>query len=326
MAADENYVLPLAVTLKSACDSLGNGARLELYFLDGGLSEASWMGLHETLTGHPIDIHVIRPDRARLERLMISHHITHVAYYRLLAADLLPRHVDKVIYLDSDLFVRADLAELWQRPLDGQFCLAAVDIACPYVDARVGSRNFRRAGPYMASLRPIANYRELGLDAAAEYFNSGVMVINLARWRDALVSEQLLDCLQRHHRHVWCWDQYALNVVFTRQWGRLEPRWNQGAHVFEYPDIRHAPIDANEFAAMRDHPAIVHFTTEFKPWGYGSRDPRRDLFFEGLDNTAWRGWRPVRPPFRFRRWWQLRAIKFQKQWVINYRKLAALGQ
>ena len=255
--------------------------------------------------------------------LVTSHHITHTAYFRLLAGRLLPDTIDRVIYLDSDVLVREDLGWLWEQELGNDWCLAVPDIACPYIDARRADCNFRQSSPYLAVLAPVANWQQHGLDPAAPYFNSGVMVLNIRRWREESVEVRLLDCLREHRRYVWCWDQYALNVVFGGQWRSLPARWNQGAHIYEFPDESHSPIEQTQFVEARDRPAIIHYTTEWKPWHYANGHPRRDLFFEQLDRTAWRGWRPDRPPFSLRKQWDQLALAVIKQSTITYRKLAA---
>ncbi len=318
-AADDNYVQPLAVTLHSAVAALKRGKHLHVLLMDGGISEVNWIGLKETLAGLPISIHVVRPDRNEIADLGISHHITHTAYFRLLAARLLPASIDKIIYLDSDVLVRDDLTELWNYDVGDQYCLAAVDIACPFIDARKSDPRFRGSIPYLAELSPVRNWRELGLEGAAPYFNSGVMVINLKRWRDERIEEQLLACLRENSRYVWCWDQYALNVVFAGQWRPLPPRWNQGAHLFEYPDETCSPIDPLEFAEMRDNPALIHFTTEFKPWHYRIIHPWRDTWFESLDQTAWTNWRPTKSRFSLKEWWNRQAVYWIRKSTINYR-------
>ncbi len=323
-ACDDRYAMPLNVMLHSAASTLGAGSRLTVYFLDGGLSESSWSGLRETLAGLPIDVVSVQPDYSLVEHLHTSHHVTPAAYLRLLTAELIPGHLERAIYLDSDVLVREDLTQLWELPLGQHYCLAAPDIACPYIDARVGCNNWRKAIPWLAALNPIGNWQELGLDPAAEYFNSGVMVLNLARWREDQVAVQMLDCLQTHRRHVWCWDQYALNVVFHGQWGRLPARWNQGAHCLEFPDIDHSPICRQEFSEMLADPAIIHFTTEFKPWHWHWQHRRGDEFFAALDQTSFRGWRPARPEFSWRQWQQRQGIRLAKWWLTHYRKIYSI--
>ncbi len=331
-ASDDNYVKPLAVTLHSAATSLKSGNHLHVLLMDGGISESNWTGLRETLVDLPVTVHVLRPDREEIADLGISHHITHTAYFRLLAARLLPESIDKVIYLDSDVLVKHDLTELWNFDVGEHYCLAAVDIACPFVDAYQAKSNataeskskLSKAIPHLAAISPIPNWKQLELVGSAPYFNSGVMVLNLARWRAEKIDQKLLACLRDNSDHVWCWDQYALNVVFAGQWGQLPPRWNQGAHVFEYPDQTHSPIDESEFVAMRDDPALIHFTTEFKPWEFRPFHPLRETFFQQLDQTAWTGWRPTKPDFSLKRAWDLTAVYWIRKWVIGYRKLRAV--
>lgn len=322
-AADDHYIRPLAVTLLSAVRHLKPGNHLQVVLMDGGIQEQGWQGLKETLAGHPISIYVTRPDRQQIADLGISHHITHTAYFRLLAARFLPSSIDQVIYLDSDTLVLSDLTEMWQIDLDNQYCLASVDIACPFIDARCAPIEYQRATPYLATISPVRNYRQLGIAGSAPYFNSGVMMLNVKRWRDEKIEQKLLACLRENRRFVWCWDQYALNVVFAGQWGKLPARWNQGTHLFEYPDESRVPIDSAEYRQMLDDPAIIHFTTEFKPWNYDPYHryhPSHKLWFDWLDQTAWAGWRPEAKPMSLHDWWTAQAIYWTRQWAIAYRK------
>ncbi len=323
-AADDHYVRPLAVTLYSAARSLRNGSRLQVVVMDGGISAANWQGLRETLLDLPITVYRLQPDHQELSDLVTSHHITHTAYFRLLAARLIPDSIERVIYLDSDVLVRGDLTELWSCSPGDNYCLAVPDIACPFVDARRCDPQFRKSIPWLAALNPIPNWRQLGLDGQSAYFNSGVMVINLKRWREEKIEQRLLNCLRENAKFVWCWDQYALNVVFHQQWQPLPMHWNQGAHLFEYPDENSIPINTQEFRRMQDRPSLIHFTTEFKPWHANrfmpSNHPWRQAWFETLDQTAWRGWRPTPSPFSIQQWWTAQAIRGVRWGTVQSRR------
>jgi len=325
-ASDDHYVRPLAVTLLSAVSNMKQGNHLQVILMDGGIQEANWQGLKETLAGHPISIHVLKPNRDEIADLGISHHITHTAYYRLLAGRLLPRSIERVIYLDSDTLVLDDITELWQSSLENHYCLAAVDVACPFIDARHAPMEYRRAIPYLATLSPVRNYRALQIPGSAPYFNSGVMLLNLRRWREEQIENRLLGCLRDNRKFVWCWDQYALNVVFAGQWGRLPARWNQGTHLFEYPDEDCIPIDKHEYREMLEKPALLHYTTEFKPWKYDlyrkchASHPSHDLWYQWLDKTAWSQWRPQPTRFSWHDWYTAQAVYWSRQSTIFYRK------
>lgn len=322
-AADENYVKPLAVMLHSAADNLADGKHLHVVLLDGGITEESFVGLRESLFDLPISIDILKPNLSEVDDLMTSHHITHTAYLRLMAARLLPEDIEKVIYLDSDVLVKDDLSKLWELNVNDQYCLAAVDIAVPFIDAReVDSRSAIQAKPYVMAYTPIQNWKELGLDGSAHYFNSGVMVLNLKQWRADNIEEKLFRCLRENSKYVWCWDQYALNVVFAGRWDELPARWNQGGHIFEYPSEANSPIDREQFVEARDNPAIIHYTTMFKPWDFRPFHPLRDSFFERLDQTAWKDWRPEYPGLKLRESWDLKTYQLYRFCCIWSRKLS----
>ncbi len=322
-AADDNYVRPLAVTLHSAAQNLRDNAKINAIVLDGGISDEHWVGLKETLAAMPIDVFSLKPGFDDVQSLGISHHITHTAYLRLLAGRLLPNHIDKIIYLDSDLLICDDIAKLWDMPLQDDYALAVPDVACPFVDSRFADCNFRKSSPYLAAIAPIANWKALDLNPAAPYFNSGVMVLNVARMREEQIERALLQCLHENSRYVWCWDQYALNVVFANAWQPISLKWNQGAHVFEFPNESFSPLNADEFLEARDKPSIIHFTTEWKPWDYANRHPLKDLFYQQLDQTAFAHWRPEKPNFSFAQKWQATATAVVKQTTIFSRKVSA---
>jgi len=197
-AADENYVRPLTVMLHSAAASLNPGRNLHVILFDGGIEQSSLNGIRESLIDFPISIDVLRPDLSQVDDLMTSHHITHTAYLRLMAARLLPESIEKVIYLDSDVLVRDDLTEMWDMPVGENYCLAATDISCPFIDAReVRDPELQACKPFLNALSPVANWKALGIDGSANYFNSGVMVLNLKKGRQDDIEYKLFDCIRR---------------------------------------------------------------------------------------------------------------------------------
>ena len=322
-AADDNYARSLTVTLHSAVQHLRTDAHLHAIILDGGISETGWQAIAESLANTPINLYSIRPDLQQVQSLNISHHITHTAYLRLLAGRLLPESIRRAIYFDSDLLIQDDICKLWQLNLGDDFAMAVPDIACPYVDARHADCNYRKSSPYFSALSPIRNWRELKLDPSAYYFNSGMMILNIERMREEAIERRLLECLKENQPYVWCWDQYALNVVFAGHWRALPLHWNVGSHIFEYPDESFSPFHVEDFLQAKQRPSIIHYTTEWKPWDYQNQHPLRDLFFAQLDQTAWRGWRPSKPKPNFRKSWDAFWAEVIKQSYIRYQKLSA---
>jgi lipopolysaccharide biosynthesis glycosyltransferase len=317
--ADEAYAMPLAVTIRSALDALAPACRMRLFILDGGISAESQAKLAASWNDPRLAVEWLRPDVDAVRDLPVSDHISIAAYLRLLMPALLPADVQRVIYLDADMFVRRDLLDLWSEPQGEDAALAVQDLAAPFLDAEASIPQFQRCCGHLAAFTPVANYRDLGLPTANKYFNSGLLVLNIEQWRRERIGEQVLDCLREHRRHVLWWDQYALNVVLASKWRALDLRWNQGAHVFVYPTWRESWLDQQRFVQLRNDPWIVHFCSPSKPWHYFCRHPYASDFRACLRRTEWREWRPMAPDRLLSKWWDFHYRPLRNEWKAHLR-------
>jgi lipopolysaccharide biosynthesis glycosyltransferase len=294
-AADDQYSMPLAVTVKSLLRHLGAETKLTLYVLDAGIKPRSKSRLMRSWRDPRLTVNWMPLDIQRLSKLHVSGHVTLTTYARLLLPSHLPESLNKVIYLDSDLLVLRDLESLWNEQLDGAACLAAPDCAAPCLDAEQSLPNYKACQPHLASARPIPNFQELKLDPRGAYFNAGVLVIDLEAWRSLDTAEEALSCLHQNRGKVVWWDQYALNIVLHGRWRPLDLRWNQGSHIYRYPSAAECPFTPAEHAALIGDPWIVHFSSPDKPWHSACVHPYRPRFLEFMQETAWKGWLPERP-------------------------------
>lgn len=289
LASDENFAMPLATTVRSAIEHLSPRLKLRIFVLDGGIKDSTKERLIRSWPAGRFNIDWIQVDGVSLGAPTMQGSIS--CYFRILIPRVLPSNIRRAIYLDSDLFIRADLGRLWSQDSTGHLCLAVQDCGAPYIDSSQALPNYAACAPFIHYSRPIPNFRELGLDPMAPYFNSGVLVIDLGAWRREDITGQVIDCLIKNAAHVHLWDQYALNVVLTRRWGSLDRRWNQGCHVYQFPTWEQSPYDKQTLAQQRDDPYIVHFTTAHKPWRASCRHPLRQQFLDCLERTDWAGWR-----------------------------------
>ncbi|TWU37414.1 glycosyltransferase family 8 protein [Novipirellula artificiosorum] len=301
---DENYAMPLAVTLRSAVDHLAMDRALQVYIFDGGIRCESKQRIEESCCEDRVSIEFVTIDMSILKDVPVSEHVNAASYLRLLIPDVLPRSIGRVIYLDSDLLVCKDLSELWEMPLGENAILAAQDSAAPYLDSSIATSNFSLCARYLAAPRPIANYESLEMSPYAKYFNAGVLVIDVDHWRRERLDEELFACLDQHRAHVLWWDQYALNVVMYGRWGELDMRWNQTAHLFAYPAHGESPFRKRSMALLRKDPWIIHFTSSLKPWNYFCRHPETKRFHHYLSRTSWAGYTAERPDDYLQQIWK----------------------
>jgi lipopolysaccharide biosynthesis glycosyltransferase len=150
-------------------------------------------------------------------------YITIETYVRLLLPVLIEE--DKILYLDPDVIVRNNLYSLFQTDVTSG--LAAI--------------------PYNSQLEWInIRNKSLGLPNEHQYFNSGVLLLNLSILRESRLFQKALDYLSSHPESN---DQDALNLVFLDEYTKLENEYNWTLHDLSFN------ID----------PVIVHFAGPHKP-------------------------------------------------------------
>lgn len=326
-ACDENYVRGAAAAIRSAIDSVDPAQLLRVFVLDGGITQRSKARLVRSWRQWNVSTAFLQPDLAAIGDMHTSGHINLSTYLRILQADLLPDDVSKAIYLDADTIVRRDLTHLWAEPLGDALLAATNDIFHPYLNPREALRRPIHCMQLKTNPEPIPNYRELGLSGAAPYFNAGVMLVNIERWRRERFSRQAFECLRVNAEHVRYWDQYALNVLCSGRWKAVDARWNQNSHTFRLPGWELSHLDQAEFERLRQDPWIVHYDYVPKPWDVDSKHPFRQDFFRALDRTSWWWWRPRRPLGQrlqimhqnYRKWrqknWSPRVRAWKERWL-----------
>ena len=270
-AIDSGYALPLAVMLRSALVNVGHEVGIEAHIIDDGLSLAERDKVEASLPRNVV-LHWVQRPREQFEGLPNWGRVSMTTYHKLTLGEWLPSWVNRVIWLDADMLVLGNLVRLWEADLDDHLALAAQDILVPYVSSRFG----------------IAARRELGLEQQAKYFNAGVMLIDVARWRRDEVTARAFDYLRRYRERVFFLDQEALNVVLAGQWKELDPRWNWN------PVIDRVSTYKGGRDKIAGDPWIIHFVGNLKPWTYLGSGRHQMLYYQWLDQTAWRGWRPER--------------------------------
>ena len=125
--------------------------------------------------------------------------------------------------------------------------------------------------------------------------NSGVLVIDLDRWRSMWVQKRLYDYIRRYGDLLAIHDQDALNAVFQGDIALLDPRWNLQPRMLGLYSRSRDREGHRQAVRARKNPGIVHFTTSSMPWVSRVSVRDRRLYFRYQARTAWRGTRPQEP-------------------------------
>ncbi len=276
--ADEGFVLPLVVLVRSILDNLREGLEICLYIIDGGISEGARRALLESWPGERLTVNWIPPQFGTLSHLPVWGRIPPLTYARIFVPSCLPTDCSRAILLDADSLVLTNIGRLWDEPMDGFHVLAPRDAFVPFVSSPAG----------------LARLEELGIDPQAAYFNAGAMLINVARWRDDDIPGLATSFLAERADDVRNHDQDALNAVLANKWREIDPRWQVQPRTLNLSASVTPHLDTGARDGMLRDPWLVHFSGRLKPWQYRGNSTFDRLFYEYLDRTAWKSWRPPR--------------------------------
>lgn len=195
-------------------------------------------------------------------------HLSEAAYYRLFCASILPKDINRILYLDSDMIVNSNLEDLWNIDLTDA-ALAAV------------------VSPGMGSQKDI-------------YINSGLLLINLNYWRENNVESLFVDYIKRNSDSLKWYDQDVLNGVFSNNLKKVLPlRYNVREGFLSKKEKMEEGL-GDQFCELDEAiiaPAVIHFSGNIKPWMTGCDNPYRPLFEKYKAMTIWKNIRFIDEPF-----------------------------
>ena len=201
-----------------------------------------------------IDFHLLQIDTDEpMYKTMAASRYTMAALFRMFIGDHLPKSIDKLIYLDVDTVINLDIADLWNENMNGKE-IAAVS------DTLVSSKTI-----------PLYLCRA-GLVAWNKYFNSGVIMIDMVKFRRRknLLSDGVN--FLNEHPECYCYDQDILNYFFRDNCHLLPAKYNLFVRweIKEKHDIK---------------TAIYHYSDNVL--GIKSNNIYNNLFWHTFSKTPW---------------------------------------
>lgn len=282
---DSNYVCHCAVTLVSLFEN-NREETFSVHILERGLSAAEQQTLTDLAARYGNRVFFYEPMPEMLVGFTIrkfSKRISMATYYRCILSELLPRDIDRLLYLDCDIVVLGDIRPFWNTPLDGIGVAAVEDI---------GSTDAPR-------------YEVLKYPMEEGYFNAGVLLINLEYWRKHDVARACIEYFHQYPERIVYNDQDLLNSILYKHKVFVDLRWNVQDAFYRIPKPQDAEAWRAKYGACLKHPVILHYTNR-KPWDYDSQHPLRNEYFRYLDLTPWKGQRALNNPLnRIKRFFRL---------------------
>ncbi len=241
---DDNYAKYCPIAIQSILSHLNINYKLNITIIYEKLSKKS---LNNFKTIRSKQLNKINFYKIRLKKYMKSKNWHKSVFYRFYVDRALPKNTQKIIYIDADIFVNESIHKLYNINLKNNIIGAIKDPGISF------DRNY---------LNKIKIQSDL-------YFNSGVLLINLKKWRSKNVTSQLEKTIKNFEFNMEIPDQDLLNIIFEKKFKIINPKWNLQTKM--YSKYRYWKYLKNKG---------VHHFTFVKPWRSYSSHPKSKVYRE----------------------------------------------
>ncbi|QQK07137.1 glycosyltransferase family 8 protein [Miniphocaeibacter halophilus] len=251
---DENYLNPLKVMLTS------------LYYNNPNESFNIWL-IHERIPEEKINnlrkltdffhwkLNDIKIDNNLLGDAPTKKQYPKEMYFRLLAGEIIPNNINKILYLDPDILIINPIIDLWNTDL-GDYMIAA--------STHTG----------MTDITTEINKIRLWNDN--KYYNSGIMLMDLRKTRELIKLKDIIDTIDKYGNQLLLPDQDVLNFLYSQHIKEVaEEIWNYDTR--KYLTYFTRSLSKHNLQWVMENTSILHFCGRPKPW-----DPKSNSKFTAL--------------------------------------------
>lgn len=268
---DENYVMPTTVMLESLGQNNTTDEVNVFCVSEKILSDKSRNILKDECSKFGFDISFYDYNLSKREKLRNANigRWSMATYLRLYLSEVLPKEIEKVLYLDGDIIVRHDLSELWSTDVGGGIALAGV----------------RDTAETWSEIEKMIHYDHQKYG----YINAGVLVFNLKFIREHGVCAQFEQYLYDNGKNLSYLDQDVINNVCYKHIKYLNIKYN--VHCFSYlrKHKNYELADKKEKDNAFKDPYIVHYVSFLKPWHKWCTNPYLKEWDKYCEHTVFKG-------------------------------------
>ena len=257
LTPDNNYVIHCSVVMASVLMNCDKTSNINFYITDGGLSKENKSYLKDINKIRNCNVYFLDITKYNFSNLPLNrpHIKVPSTYFRLLVCEILPKDIEKILYLDCDVIVEQDLKELWDIKIDKYLAGVVEDETA------------------------ISNSARLGINF---YFNSGVILFNITELRKFNLYKKCINYFNKNKGLILLQDQDILNGVLNNKCLKLPLNWNVSNPIFKNNSVWKQQASFHEKIKAQIEPKIIHYTYIPKPWNKNCNHPLRDEYFKYL--------------------------------------------
>ena len=151
----------------------------------------------------------------------------------------------------------------------------------------------------------------IGMKPEDAYFNSGVILMDLARWRAEDVLKKLLDFYGAHAGSLFACDQDTINGALRGRICSLPPKYNffTNYRYFRYQTLKklcaaYEEVGEQAFYEAKRAPVVIHYLGDERPWIRGNHNHYKKYYKKYLTRTPWKDMPLTEGKFLYMQlWW-----------------------
>lgn len=251
-SSNDNYARHLAASMVSVLENNSEEERIDVYILNIGLSADNISILRGLAEKYNREIHIV--DLSDIKKRFNGEDVpvrsfSIEMYARLFLAESLPETEDRALWIDCDTIITGSINELYFCDIDNYAAAAVVD----QPNFGVGILCEDAGIPY------------------GKYYNSGVLLANLKKWREENISRKFVSYLLNINTDAMFPDQAVLNNILYNRIFTLPLKFNLVTPTLFLPYSKMlgkwgSPIySESEYKSAKKNPVIIHYTN-FRPW------------------------------------------------------------
>lgn len=256
-STDNQYAPYLGVTIKSLIDNASSKNNYDIVILESSISNLnkflirSLIGFKKNFSIRFIDV---KPYLINTN-FHVERYFSVETYYRLFIPTIMNNY-NKVVYLDCDIIILDDIAELYNTDIQ-DYLLAATHncttIFCYEREYTLYGYNWKH---YLENILKLTN--------PLDYFQAGVLVMNVTKMKEENIQEKTIQAAN-NFKHVLV-DQDVLNKIchgrikfISQSWDLLKCDWLKTSNFCSEKIVR-------DYAQAEKTPKIVHYAGDVKVW------------------------------------------------------------
>ena len=263
---DNNYAFIAGISILSLLDNNKDADIINFFLIEDGIDGENKDKLKKIVDDYHRNIVFIpKPNLKPLlgDKIELHWWIENV-FSRVFLEEVFKDYPDmeRLLYIDCDTVVLGKLTDLWDMDLGDNIC----------------------AGVYEAMGN--LHKKAIGLKPSDAYYNAGMFLIDLIKWRDYNVDRLSSEFVQSHEGKLEYADESVLNGVLSSKIMRVNPKYNVTSltvyfsekELKRYRKSYYTHTEKERKEALED-PRIVHFTSTFldnRPWVENCNHPFRE--------------------------------------------------